>query len=1132
MHGVKCLLFSRAGLLFAGALLPWLPSTPGAAQEPRPLLQPGVLLEHRLRDLPSHRYGVDLAPGEYARIRISQRGGDLSVLLFSPSGQELLRFGQPPDRGATKWISLIAETAGVYTLEILPAMPSETAVGHYVIELMELRAVTAEDRLRTDAEWTAARAVQHLLRERPEELAQALVLYDKALATFRSLGDRSGEAATLYAIGLAYWLGNQPADAMAAYEQSRKVWWEVGDPRQEAMTLNQIARTRRLLGDAPGALAAFQEALPLARANGDLALECALLHNLAKLHVSLGDLAAAVPAYEQALEIYRSGSDAAGEALIANALGEVYEQQGRPTDALDSYERALSLASRGISLNLEAEALDKLGNLHQRLGQPHKALEYFLPALDRHGEANNLASQGLVLIHLGVLLAELGEPEQGEELLRRALPLLRDPRDQARTQLALGQIAADQGDVETALRLIQEALAAARRLEHPAGEAAALRSLGFLHLERGAAQQGKEALEQALKLLEKIDSLAGQAETRRGLGRAAVDLKDFAAADHLFGQALAQARQLGDTAEEARILREAARSQRTQGRLTDARSSLEEAIGRLESLRSAIAGDDLRASHFAAQRRTYEEYVSLLLELHRKDPSARLDARAFEAAERARARGLLDFLGQAHVDLRQGDPALLAEESRLRLEMNAKAALRIERLGKPARAAELAAIDRDLTVLETQHRILEARLQASSPSYARLRQPEIGLSQVQRELLDGETVLLEYFLAEQRSVLWLVTPDAISSFELPGEAELEGRARRVHEQLSVQLAEGEAEERKDLLDLGRILLGPVLDRIAGKRLAIAADGALWYIPFAALLIPARDGSGSEVPLLLEHEIVQIPSAAALLEMRRSREAGPRRTGEVAVLADPVFQATDARLQAARTSPRTEATVAQAGPPPAGDLWSDVFGKLRQSPGGEAFDRLPWSRREAEAIAGEAAPRQVLVALDFQANRDLATAPDLSAYRVVHFATHGLLDTQHPQLSGLVLSRVSEQGAPRDGFLRLHDIYQMRLSADLVVLSGCKTALGKNLRGEGIIGLTHGFFHAGAAQILASLWPVRDKATAELMRRFYRGLFQDGLSTAAALRQAQIGMWREERIWRSRFYWAPFVLQGDWRSEPR
>lgn len=1114
-------------LLLGAALLLVPPSSHGFAEEPRSLLRQGVLQEHHFRDLPAHRYGVELAPGDYARIRVSQGGADMSVVLSAPSGQEILELDNPSDRNRIKWVSLIAETAGVYTFEIRPKDAVEAAVGRYGIELVELRPATDEDRLRIDAEWTAARAYLNWRGARPEDLKQALALYQKALETFRDLGDLREQAGALYGLGMVHYVAKQPADAADAFEQALTLWRQVGDPRQEGLTLNQIGRARRALGDTSRALTAFQDGLPLAREAGDADLECTLLYNLGRLQASRGDLSAAIPVYEQALEIYRSRNDPSGLGLISSALGDVYDQQGRPAEALELFERALELG-RGKNPLQEADSLDKLGNLYRRLGQPHKALEYFLPALDKYEEAHYFANQGLVLFHLGSLLAGLGEPDHAEELLLRALPLLREPRDQALTRLALGQIAAERGNGEDAIRLTQEALSEARRLDYPAGEAEALRSLGFLHLDRGAAQQGRETLEQALRLFEQIDSLVGQAETRRGLGQAAAALGDFAAADRFFSQALALSRELGNTAEEARILAATARFQRTRGQLAAARSSLEESLDRLESLRSAIAGDDLRASHFAAQRQTYEEYVDLLRELHRKDPSTGLDTRAFEAAERARARGLLDFLGQAQVDLREGDPALLAEENRLRLEMNAKAALRVDRLRKPGKAAEVEALDRELTTLTTQYQIVEARLQASSPRYAGLRQPEIDLSRIQRQVLDGETVLLEYFLAEPHSVLWLVTPDAISSFELPGRAEIEGLARRVHEQLGSHFPQGAAQERQDLATLSRMLLGPVLDRIAGKRLAVAADGALWYIPFATLPIPARNGSG-EVPLIVEHEVVQVPSAAVLAELRRSRAGRPRPAGAVALLADPVFETTDGRFKAAqtgKTQPRPEATVAQAEPPPSRDVWSDVFRGLRQSAGGEAFERLPWSRQEAEAIASEAAERQILLALDFQASRDLATSADLSAYRVIHFATHGILDTQHPQLSGLVFSQVSEQGEPRDGFLRLHDVYQMRLSADLVVLSGCETALGRNLRGEGIVGLTHGFLHAGASQVLATLWPVRDRATAEMMRRFYRGLFRDGLRPSAALRQAQIEMWRE-RSWRSPFYWGAFVLQGDW-----
>jgi CHAT domain-containing protein len=245
------------------------------------------------------------------------------------------------------------------------------------------------------------------------------------------------------------------------------------------------------------------------------------------------------------------------------------------------------------------------------------------------------------------------------------------------------------------------------------------------------------------------------------------------------------------------------------------------------------------------------------------------------------------------------------------------------------------------------------------------------------------------------------------------------------------------------------------------------------------------------------------------ELRRAREGRTRPPAALALLADPVFGADDPRLQSLR-----------AGAVPAHD-------SARVS--GTPFPRLSWTRKEAEGIAAAAQGRDLLLALGFEASRELAGSEALSRYRIVHFATHGVLDTQHPALSGLVLSQMDEQGRARDGYLRLHDVYGLRLNADLVVLSGCETALGKTLRGEGIVGLTRGFFHSGASQVLASLWPVRDRATAELMHRFYRAMFREGLAPSAALRQAQISLWKE-RPWRDPYFWAAFTLQGDWKVE--
>jgi len=315
-----------------------------------------------------------------------------------------------------------------------------------------------------------------------------------------------------------------------------------------------------------------------------------------------------------------------------------------------------------------------------------------------------------------------------------------------------------------------------------------------------------------------------------------------------------------------------------------------------------------------------------------------------------------------------------------------------------------------------------------------------------------------------------------------------------------------------------------------KRLAIVAAEALSFLPFAALPDPAA----ADQPLLIAHEIVNLPSASVLAVIRR--EMAGRRAAEkaVAVLADPVFEANDPRVLVARkNSPARKGEMQTA----AATLTTDLGRALRtfnvsanQTAGDMSpskLTRLPFSREEADAIAALAPSGHALKATGFQANRATATKEDLGRYRIVHFATHGLLNAAHPELSGLVFSLVDGTGKSQDGFLRLHEIYNLRLPVEVVVLSACQTALGKEVKGEGLIGLTRGFMHAGATRVVASLWQVDDLATAELMKRFYAGMLRAGLRPAAALRAAQLELWKQKRR-SAPFYWAAFVLQGEWR----
>jgi len=262
-------------------------------------------------------------------------------------------------------------------------------------------------------------------------------------------------------------------------------------------------------------------------------------------------------------------------------------------------------------------------------------------------------------------------------------------------------------------------------------------------------------------------------------------------------------------------------------------------------------------------------------------------------------------------------------------------------------------------------------------------------------------------------------------------------------------------------------------------------------PYTSEIVVVDDGSRDDTAAVARRELA-------------GRRPAP---GTLAVVADPVFETVDPRVRSFVT------VAARRGP----------------APGSDHFQRLGYSQDEAQALLSLVPADQRLAALGFAASRETVLSGALARFRIVHFSTHGVLDAEHPALSRLALSQVDEQGRPRpDGFVRAHEIYGLHLPADLVVLSACSTALGQEIRGEGLVGLTRGFQYAGARAVLVSLWEVDDEATAELMRLFYRELLKHGQPPAAALRTAQETL-RRQPDWQAPYYWAGFVLQGDWRQ---
>jgi CHAT domain-containing protein len=457
-----------------------------------------------------------------------------------------------------------------------------------------------------------------------------------------------------------------------------------------------------------------------------------------------------------------------------------------------------------------------------------------------------------------------------------------------------------------------------------------------------------------------------------------------------------------------------------------------------------------------------------------------------------------------------------------------------------AQATQIAA---EIEALTTEFQQVETQIRQSSPRYAALTQPQpLTLKEIQTDVLDRDTLLLEYSLGKERSYLWAVTPDSITSYELPKRDEIEAAARRVYdilnernrkvegekipEQRRARIAQADAQYAEAAAELSNKILAPVAKQLGNKRLLVVAGGVLQYIPFAAL----PDPSGNNVPLIVKHEIISLPSASTLAVLRREIKDRKPAAKSVAVLADPVFEEDDERVKNVESGTTTAANRQRRRTRRRRDLPPGMERSLEESGLRDArleIPRLPGTRQEAVKILALVPQSESKQAFDFAASRAAATTSDLAQYRYIHFATHGFLNSLHPELSGIVLSMVDEKGNAQDGFLRANDIFNLKLPAELVVLSACQTGLGKEIKGEGLVGLTRGFMYAGAPRVVVSLWSVSDAGTAELMTRFYRAMLKDKLRPAQALRAAQVSLLKEKR-WEQPFYWAAFTLQGEWR----
>ncbi|HSE38424.1 MAG TPA: tetratricopeptide repeat protein, partial [Blastocatellia bacterium] len=810
-------------LLLLAVLLCSGPAWQISAQEPAKQLPVLADSRHALKGGESHSYLINLVAGQFFHAVIEQQGIDVTVSLVRPDGSLISTSDSPNERFGPEPALLIAEVSGEYRVEVR-APNTRAGAANYQIKIVALREASATDKQHV----TAQRAFDEAQKLRPQSDATAkraaIAKYQEAIPLFQAAGDAYRQTLAVHASGIGYFQLNEPRNALRCFEEALALAQKVGDERLEAPIETYLGASFEILGEISKSHDHFERARVLSGRLGDKPTQGSAFTSIGKLHSEAGDFQRALDYFLQALPLFAESPPR--RAIALNNIGAAYTSLGEPERALDYLQQSLEIMSRGTDRAAEALTLHNIGYAYNRLTKYREAQDYYNQALAMVQKSGNRSLEAQALDLLGASYSDMGQPQRALDLHQRALEIQRTTKNVRREMFGYG-------------------------------------NLGHVY----------NLLSQPAKALDQ------------------------------YNQALAISRSIGDLNSAANYLEGRARAQQKLGNLAEARKDVEESLSLIETVRARSGSQSLRASYLASREKAYELYVDVLMQLHAKDPAAGHDAEALQASERGRARSLLEMLNEAPADIEQGVGVdLVKREREIRQAINAKAQRQIQLTAQNGSRQEIETFGKEIRALEDEYQQVQVAIRKASPAYAALTQPQpLGLIEIQ-QLLDANTVLLEYSLGDERSYLWAVTQNSFKAFALPKGEEVGKVAQQVYRSLTARsvmksletpaqrqqrIAQADAQFQQSSAELARMILAPAAAEFGTKRLVVIPDGALQYVPFAALPLP-----GSARPLIVEHELVSLPSASSLAIQRltlATRKPAPK---GVAVIADPVFSARD------------------------------------------------------------------------------------------------------------------------------------------------------------------------------------------------------------------------------------------------
>ncbi len=1020
------------------------------------------------------RCDLPLTAGRPVLVRVDQAQLDVTLELLDPSKRSVVKVNSPTRRAGPELLLAAIPTSGTRTLVI-----ASSGKGTVPISVTEPSA--AEVRGLSLLTSSAAVAVAET-KQREADLRSALVAFRQARAARHEAEALSRIAAT------DYWVKGDWVAAAVSAQGAMSAWEKLGDDvmwSQSAViraaslieTAQETQRTHGRSARASGSQ--FDEAEKLLSAAADHFRGAGLRYDEAHALNNQGhpsfyrgrnDDARAL--YVRAAALFRQLGDRVSEILPLQNIAVLDFDRGDYAHAVESYERLLARLPADHDPIDRVSLLNNLAVAYEVLGEADKALRAHMAALDIAEPSRFVQHRARTLHGLGNLYLRLGEIERGGAFLREALVMRRamqpaDRRGLHVSLIAVGEWHRERGELAEALKLHVESM------EHAVSVAQKARSylvIGRVHMDSGSLEQALAALERGLEL-DLPDAWPIRARLKSEYGETKLRLGDpigYA----LITSAGATHRAHGNDELAAQDYLKLARFDLTENRTAQALSNVGAALALFERRRASAMNPDLRATYLADRAAAYELQAEIHMALAERASSAaerqRLHVSALAVVATRRAQALEDFERIAEPDALQLDQDLRARHHRLAALLDQQ----------EPQMDKVEALRKEIALLNARLDLLHARGPTVGGAGAAVSAASID---EYRASLPQDSVTLAYLVGDRRSWLWAITSEKVDAYPLAGRSEIEEAARDLQELWSRPLTRNDDREREEAAS--RTILGAAASAISERpSVEIIADGELRRVPFAALRIDRESGGGTE-RLAESHSVSMLPS----LLFRAPAAAGIRSHKRMLLIGD------------ALVTPRSE---------------------RRFELGTGSFRPLPGARRELALISEIATTWQTNALTGAHATKEALLDSRLASYSVLHFATHARADVTSPQLSALMLSP-SSQGSG-NAFLSLREIVELPLNADMVVLSACESALGKQYRGQVSFGLSEAFLLGGARAVVGSLWRVSDAATQRYMSLFYDQYLNRAMSPAVAAQRARRVMMNDPK-YAHPFYWAAFVV---------